>query len=507
MKNGADTIVVLNKWEDTIVFKDGWFMYLDGDKNASVIGFECAKDEIVSFFEYQAGQDVDRGGMPPEYAYPGRGFVKNGNSDRDWILPETIADKIRNERIVLEPQATFSIPEKVGNTAINFVYYRAFRGNKTVRKLIVPPGIARIGREAFSDCDNLSDVEILPKEIAIENDAFAHTPFIQHRATGECQYVHDILLKAPENIEGSYAVREGTKVIGEGAFKNCVKLTGVIFPKGLRTIESDAFGNCASLRDVVFNEDLKIIRHAFRNCVSLAAVSLPASLEELGGFYGCVRLNNIEIPEKVVDLPRQLFFGCVDLDTITLHDNIRHIGFDCFENTKLFDAFSRNAKAKVLYLGKYLIDYKDNVKELVVKEGTLGFADEYLHFKTRKLENVVLPRSIEFLGWNSFGATKIRAIELRGNVRIVRDDAFRDCYNLEEVDFPESVERVGKHVFFDCTSLKRVTFRNPETLIERPCVTLRESQRVAIRGYKNSTAHAYARETDGLVFEELRAPQ
>lgn len=484
MKNGADTIVVLNKWEDTIVFKDGWFMYLDGDKNASVIGFECAKNEIVSFFEYQAGQDVDRGGMPPEHAYPGRGFVKSGSGDRDWVLPETIADKIRKERTVHEPEGTFLLPENVGTTAINFVYYRAFKGNKTVRKLIIPTGIARIGREAFSGCENLRDVEIVPNDIEIEDDAFAHTPFIEDFATGECQYVQGTLLKAPETIEGSYTVKDGTKTIGESAFRNCAKLTGVIFPKGLRSIENDAFANCTSLRDVAFNEDLQSIEHAFR---------------------GCVRLNNIEIPEKVIDLPRQLFFGCVALDTIALHDGIKHIGFDCFENTRLFNDFTRNAKVKVLYLGKYLIDYKDSVKELAVAEGTLGFADEYLHFKTRKLENAVLPRSIEFLGWNSFGATKIRAIELQGNVRIVRDDAFRDCYNLEEVDFPESVEHVGKHVFFDCTSLRRVTFRNPDTVIERPCVTLRENQRVAIRGYKNSTAHAYACETAGLFFEEIRA--
>ena len=55
------------------------------------------------------------------------------------------------------------------------------------------------------------------------------------------------LLKAPQNLEGEYSIREGAKVIEKEAFSECNSLKSVIIPNSVTIIEDWAFLGCDSL--------------------------------------------------------------------------------------------------------------------------------------------------------------------------------------------------------------------------------------------------------------------
>lgn len=98
-------------------------------------------------------------------------------------------------------------------------------------------------------------------------------------------------LEIPAYIDG-LPVRK----IGEAAFIQCTKLTGVSIPATVREIGDRAFADCWQLTDVAFAPGVSRVGNgAFSNCISLATLDFPATLSRLGAgcFQGCVDLRDV----------------------------------------------------------------------------------------------------------------------------------------------------------------------------------------------------------------------
>ena len=75
------------------------------------------------------------------------------------------------------------------------------------------------------------------------------------------------LLKAPQNLDGTYSIKEGTKIICDMAFHECWSLRSVVIPDGVTSIGFGAFAGCRSLTDIVIPDSVTSIGdHAFANC-------------------------------------------------------------------------------------------------------------------------------------------------------------------------------------------------------------------------------------------------
>ena len=84
--------------------------------------------------------------------------------------------------------------------------------------------------------------------------------------------------------------------IGEAAFIQCTKLTGVSVPATVREIGDRAFADCWQLTNVVFEPGVaRVGNGAFSNCISLAELDFPATLSRLGAgcFQGCLELRDV----------------------------------------------------------------------------------------------------------------------------------------------------------------------------------------------------------------------
>lgn len=111
-----------------------------------------------------------------------------------------------------------------------------------------------------------------------------------------------ILVKAPQDIVGSFVVPIGVKTIQFGAFRSCAKLSEIVFPNSVETIGCSAFEGCASLTSVLLPDALNNLEaYAFKDCVSLKYVSIPEGIVYIGdnAFENCPQLKSLYIPSRI----------------------------------------------------------------------------------------------------------------------------------------------------------------------------------------------------------------
>lgn len=76
-------------------------------------------------------------------------------------------------------------------------------------------------------------------------------------------------------------------------------------------------------------------------------------------------------------------------------------------------------------------------------------------FTETRIEEVILPNTIELIGENSFcDCSRLQKINL-DSVRIIRNNAFRSCRNLKNINL-QSAESIGKNAFKSCESIKEL---------------------------------------------------
>lgn len=113
----------------------------------------------------------------------------------------------------------------------------AFLGCSSLRKVILPPTVKKIGFQAFSECSALEEINF------------------------------------PDVLED----------IGSNSFSYCSSLDGLSFPDGLKHIGHNAFSFCDSLKKAILPDSLEEIEsYAFSDCASLRKVKLPANDRLLG---------------------------------------------------------------------------------------------------------------------------------------------------------------------------------------------------------------------------------
>ena len=116
------------------------------------------------------------------------------------------------------------IPKEYEGKPVASIANRAFKGNKSIKGVIIPNTVNFLGEKAFYGCEGIEAVSI-PESIT----------FIGHGAFCGCK----ALTYAP--------LPETTKKIGVWAFKDCERLERVFIPATARFVGAGAFEGCRSL--------------------------------------------------------------------------------------------------------------------------------------------------------------------------------------------------------------------------------------------------------------------
>jgi len=217
---------------------------------------------------------------------------------------------------------------------------------------------------------------------------------------------NDTHVVIPEQIEGF-----PVSVIVASAFAENDTLVSVIMPDTITAIWDYAFANCSSLETVVMSKNVtEILNHAFFECTNLSSITLPETLIEIGSsaFENCTSLKHINIPASISsDKWGGYAFKNSGLETVDFEEGLNFIAPYTFWGSKIKS-----------------LDFPQSMR--TIGANAFCFCEE--------LESVTLNDSIEVIGSNAFGCSKITEIVIPASVRIM-DNAFSACKDLRKIFF------------------------------------------------------------------------
>ncbi len=251
-----------------------------------------------------------------------------------------------------------------------------------VKKITVKNGVTSICDNAFSYTDNLKEVNFPDSLNFVGRDVFYSSEYKMKTDSYGVQYEDNVLIFAPE-LTGTYKIKDGTRVIADGAFtlsNSEQKVKEVIFPTSLVTIGNFAFGHafanggvvtsaypCQSLvkADLSNNKNLKYIGYnAFKDCVALTSMIIPENVTYVGesAFENCKALKNVTIGNSVKSIGSSAFCDCENLKEIVIPHSVTEIGEAAFFGCQSLQKVSIRGRITDLKLNTF--DYCDNLKVL-----------------------------------------------------------------------------------------------------------------------------------------------
>ena len=128
--------------------------------------------------------------------------------------------------------------------------------------------------------------------------------------------------------------------------------------------------------------------------------------------------------------------------------------FEIKETEKVVTAdFPKNLKSGLVD-GVFYVPEGVTRIEARAYEGLDGFLIDQ---ENERIEKVVLPSSVEYIGDYAFSQSTIEEIVIPGNVKEMGADVFFACDNLKKVTIEEGIEKIGGGIFRECSNLESIT--------------------------------------------------
>ena len=311
-----------------------------------------------------------------------------------------------------ENSGTVLIPE--GTTEISD---RAFAGQASMTKVILPSTIRTIGKYAFLNCWNLQDVVF---------------------------------------NEGCPSLTE----IKDYTFQYCIALKNIDLPSKVTKIGQYAFSNCISLESFTLGGTTDIGNYVFQGTTSLVNANLPATLKTIGNYvFQRSGLKTITIPKSVTKLGNNVFDSS-ELTTITFESGsaLTSFGTNVFKASKLQKI---TIPEKVTTLGKNMFQNCYELEEVKFDGVKVTAIPQYCFQNCSALKTVELPSSVKTIDTYAFDAcTSLETFEFPAAITGVKGYVFRGCTALKRIEIPATITILSEYLFQNCTSLSEVVFPN-----------------------------------------------
>ncbi len=347
----------------------------------------------------------------------------------------------------------YYIPSTLKNvtlTAATRLPYGAFYGCSAIEQLTLNASIASIESYAFYSCSMLRSLTIPDNVATIGAYAFAGTSY-------RPMSLETVIIRDTSSLE----------TIGAGAFYNCASLNDVYLPSKVRVINEYLFYNTPSLTSLTIDAGsmlMSIGDYAFYNS-GIASLAIPAGLSRIGAsafensqiaefsilpgvyrletigdraFAGCVRLEEIWIPGTLLSngMGNRVFYNCTGLTRVTFAPG-----------------------GALADLGDYSF-YNCPAMEEIILPQNLASIGRYQFYGARALKHIMIPATVVSIGSYAFAGKDGKAMGLLtvsfapGSVLTeIQSYAFNLCYNLTEVEIPDSLQTLGEKVFYNCSKL------------------------------------------------------
>ncbi|MDE6850724.1 MAG: leucine-rich repeat domain-containing protein, partial [Clostridia bacterium] len=229
--------------------------------------------------------------------------------------------------------------------------------------------------------------------------------------------------------------------VGELAFYECVKLTGIEFKSGLTEIGDRAFGGCAALATVTLPDTVTAIgENCFYECPFESINTAGVESIGAGAFYKCENITALNL-SNVVSIGEGALRFCNSMTEITIGNKLESIGERPFVDNPALEKVSINSPvpAKMFMWNK-------TVTEVALGEGVTSIGESAFAYCSGVTE-ITLPATLTEIGENAFSQSGLTgAVTISSSVKTIGENAFYGC-GLTELTIENGIESIGAAAF------------------------------------------------------------
>ena len=184
----------------------------------------------------------------------------------------------------------------------------------------------------------------------------------------------------------------------------------------------------------------------FADNARLVMVVIPDSVTEIGSyaFSGCANLSKVNLSKMLETLNYGAFQNCTSLVEIEIPKSLKYANYD----TSIFNGI---ISAPFMGSGIKKVKFETGIKEVV----------ECLFLGCNELEQIEIPNTVTRIGNHSFRmCPNLEKINIPSSVTSVGEYAFSSCTSLKSIIIPDSVTTIECHAFDNCSLLSEVTLSN-----------------------------------------------
>ncbi|MBE5742038.1 MAG: hypothetical protein E7360_01810 [Clostridiales bacterium] len=440
--------------------------------------------------------------------------------EKRYIAPDGVLIRLANpENAIMETQIDFVPPARTGSytipSEVTYIPYQSFNGS-LISEVHIPESVKIIETGAFNRCSNLTLVNFLPQSsdyaefLTVQDDAFvackklavvnlparAVSLGMDEETNGlaifeDCNSIEAVnveagnnkygsidgvlttskaaatatnpytILYCPQAKEGDYVVPEEILAIADYAFSGCTKLTSVTVHGLVTDIGDYAFYGCSAVESVTFTgtavKGTNIGSYAFAKNSNLKTITYEDASRVTvigdGAFSDCASLKEVTIPKTIVSIGSEVYANNANIGKVTFAEGGKKIDFGSrvFLNCKAITTVDLPSTIEELPLGMF--EGCISLEEIKVDDANPNFCD---------VDGVVYSKNMDTIYYYSLTKGNVT---LPASVTKIMGGVFKGNKNITTFEFGNSIASVGQEAFANCTSLKTISFANPENSV------------------------------------------
>lgn len=378
----------------------------------------------------------------------------------------------------------------------------AFYGTK-IKSLVIPGSVKSISETAFKACTELTALEIKTSNLKkLEKSVFEGCTSLKsvYIADGTEQLCENVFngctslerVRLPSTLKyiGNPEIYFNKSSVSSGSncFSGCKSLNSIELPEGILFIGDYTFSGCTSLKEIKIPKSLELVGQSIFKDSGLERVTLEEGLGQNvmtpsgwfngSSFAGCSKLKSISIPRSWSSIPKGFLYKCTGpLGTFVIPSNIKSVEESAFQEcTGLTGVEIPNSVTtigkKAFYgsgltsltipdsitqdnLGEYAIGGCKNLK-IVKLPSTWTKLPDGLFQNNVSLAEYTVGSNFTEIGKSAFSGSIIKSITLPESIKVIGDEAFKECKQLASINLPSKLEKIGEAAFDGCSLLTEI---------------------------------------------------